>query len=548
MHLSYTQVKRVIPNGVAARDGRIKKGDCVLSVNSHSLTGLTKKEAAQLLKKATGHVILVIRRLEEPDEAGSSKNIPPPSTPERKTCSEQHTVGVREKEGAEKVEKSTYSAIFSWMGKKGIQQVAEKISKLVGETTASLTFGSKRKSSTQSNDESVADDTPGILRLEDECDVSTENSEPDFTSPGDPRVKPEPSELEEHDHSSSMTSYTEVYTEAGEDSRRSSLQHWQGESMSSLSSYQGSKAVMKEYRRKYPDSQKLTDLQHRTRKNDSIGQEVPASLMPAQRRKMSADNLSRALGPHEHFMMMTQEAALPPDLSPSSSDASGCSHLKHDEGVLAMSVYKTGEEEGLSSDNQSTHTHSSSEQDSMPASTVYGHAEKLHLPLPWSPQHYHPQECSEDMVLGQNRVNTPAYSKKHPRNSVNPQGEILTFRDQKSTLPRRIAGNKDNLHLVELRKGAGWLGIQLQGGVDPDHMTQPMPIMVQTIVRGGAAYRSGRIHEGDEIIEVNGLSLANLTLREAVDTVRQQPQGNIFFILRENNHYGYGYTCRKKLF
>jgi len=38
MHLWVLQVKQIIPGTIAARDGRMKRGDRILSVNGHSMS------------------------------------------------------------------------------------------------------------------------------------------------------------------------------------------------------------------------------------------------------------------------------------------------------------------------------------------------------------------------------------------------------------------------------------------------------------------------------------------------------------------------------
>lgn len=53
-------VKKIFDNGAAAKDGRLKPGDQILSVNDHSLEDLTHEEAVQVLKKVTGTVVLQI--------------------------------------------------------------------------------------------------------------------------------------------------------------------------------------------------------------------------------------------------------------------------------------------------------------------------------------------------------------------------------------------------------------------------------------------------------------------------------------------------------
>lgn len=53
-------VKKVFEKGAAARDGRLQRGDQILSVNEQSLQGLTHEEAVAVLKKVTGTVTLSV--------------------------------------------------------------------------------------------------------------------------------------------------------------------------------------------------------------------------------------------------------------------------------------------------------------------------------------------------------------------------------------------------------------------------------------------------------------------------------------------------------
>ena len=54
-------ISRIIPNGVAARVGGLRRGDQLLSVNGVSVEGESHTTAVQLLKDATGVVKLIVR-------------------------------------------------------------------------------------------------------------------------------------------------------------------------------------------------------------------------------------------------------------------------------------------------------------------------------------------------------------------------------------------------------------------------------------------------------------------------------------------------------
>lgn len=52
------QVHKVIPGTLADRDGRIQKGDRVLSINGRSTKGVTHREALSILKVINGKIDL----------------------------------------------------------------------------------------------------------------------------------------------------------------------------------------------------------------------------------------------------------------------------------------------------------------------------------------------------------------------------------------------------------------------------------------------------------------------------------------------------------
>ncbi|XP_062859771.1 syntaxin-binding protein 4 [Trichomycterus rosablanca] len=60
-------IKRVLPGGVAAQDGRLKAGDLILDVNNVNLGGVTNERAVEILRtaSATNHMSLLIARDEE---------------------------------------------------------------------------------------------------------------------------------------------------------------------------------------------------------------------------------------------------------------------------------------------------------------------------------------------------------------------------------------------------------------------------------------------------------------------------------------------------
>ena len=66
------QVRQILSSSVTAHDGRIKKGDILLSVNGKSFKGLTNAEALTLLKETHEHVTLVLYRPKGPRQGKRS--------------------------------------------------------------------------------------------------------------------------------------------------------------------------------------------------------------------------------------------------------------------------------------------------------------------------------------------------------------------------------------------------------------------------------------------------------------------------------------------
>ena len=68
-------IKSITPGGVAFDDGRLKIGDRLLKVNEEDITGYSRQEVAELLRRSQGSVTLSVSRQEqgagEEEEEGS---------------------------------------------------------------------------------------------------------------------------------------------------------------------------------------------------------------------------------------------------------------------------------------------------------------------------------------------------------------------------------------------------------------------------------------------------------------------------------------------
>ncbi|NXX42843.1 SYJ2B protein, partial [Tricholaema leucomelas] len=64
------------------------------------------------------------------------------------------------------------------------------------------------------------------------------------------------------------------------------------------------------------------------------------------------------------------------------------------------------------------------------------------------------------------------------------------------------------------------LGFNIVGGTDQQYVPSDSSIYVSWIKKDGAAYRDGRLREGDKILAVNGKELKDLRHKDAVELFR----------------------------
>ena len=69
--------------------------------------------------------------------------------------------------------------------------------------------------------------------------------------------------------------------------------------------------------------------------------------------------------------------------------------------------------------------------------------------------------------------------------------------------------------------------MQLIGGVDTKK-----PVTVKEVFPGGAAHQSKKIRKGDQILEINGKSFAELTHREVIESIKNEPEGKVTLLVK----------------
>ncbi|KAF6132361.1 protein tyrosine phosphatase non-receptor type 13 [Phyllostomus discolor] len=106
--------------------------------------------------------------------------------------------------------------------------------------------------------------------------------------------------------------------------------------------------------------------------------------------------------------------------------------------------------------------------------------------------------------------------KKEPSSSMNTSNK-MNFKTFPSSPPK-----PGDIFEVELTKNDNSLGISVTGGVNTS--VRHGGIYVKAVIPKGAAELDGRIHKGDRVLAVNGVSLEGATHKQAVETLRNTGQ------------------------
>ncbi|XP_047218591.1 pro-interleukin-16 isoform X3 [Girardinichthys multiradiatus] len=82
---------------------------------------------------------------------------------------------------------------------------------------------------------------------------------------------------------------------------------------------------------------------------------------------------------------------------------------------------------------------------------------------------------------------------------------------------------------VDVEKGAGGIGFSLEGG--RGSIQGDRPLVINRIFKGGAAEQSG-LRCGDELLQVMGVSLHDMTRFEAWNMIKALPEGSVTLVIR----------------
>ncbi|XP_012923173.1 tyrosine-protein phosphatase non-receptor type 13 isoform X23 [Heterocephalus glaber] len=133
-------------------------------------------------------------------------------------------------------------------------------------------------------------------------------------------------------------------------------------------------------------------------------------------------------------------------------------------------------------------------------------------------------DAPDDSERGDSDMDEATYSssqdhqtpKKESSSSVNTSNK-MNFKTFSSSPPK-----PGHIFEVELAKNENSLGISVTGGVNTS--VKHGGIYVKAVIPKGAAESDGRIHKGDRVLAVNGVSLEGATHKQAVEILRNTGQ------------------------
>ncbi|XP_028629527.1 tyrosine-protein phosphatase non-receptor type 13 [Grammomys surdaster] len=130
-------------------------------------------------------------------------------------------------------------------------------------------------------------------------------------------------------------------------------------------------------------------------------------------------------------------------------------------------------------------------------------------------------------------------SQGHQTPKQEPSSSLNTSNNMSLTTFSASPPKPGDMFEVELAKTDGSLGISVTGGVNTS--VRHGGIYVKAIIPKGAAESDGRIHKGDRVLAVNGVSLEGATHKQAVETLRNT--GQVVHLLLEKGQVPTSREC-----
>ncbi|XP_065834941.1 multiple PDZ domain protein-like isoform X2 [Oscarella lobularis] len=97
--------------------------------------------------------------------------------------------------------------------------------------------------------------------------------------------------------------------------------------------------------------------------------------------------------------------------------------------------------------------------------------------------------------------------------------DMKISREVQSSAPASLSRESSQTKIIRLRRGPEGLGFSVVGGKGSQH--GDLPIYVKSVFDHGAAAQDGQLKRGDQIVAVNGESLAGVTHDEAVQVLKK---------------------------
>lgn len=126
------------------------------------------------------------------------------------------------------------------------------------------------------------------------------------------------------------------------------------------------------------------------------------------------------------------------------------------------------------------------------------------------------RDVSAERMLSMVTPSPPPSS--HRQRTVTPTPPLSSH----SAVPSEAADDDNNIKIIKIEKTNEPLGATVKN--------EGEAVMIGRVVRGGAAEKSGLLHEGDEVLEVNGLEMRGKTVNEVCDLLSTMT-GTLTFLI-----------------